>query len=147
MEIFLLTVVGQALHSVSWPLALLILCFCFPYMSNCSAGCTLFFSLLKQNPDKEVPGVFSLSSHPFADRMCAERFRKKQKLNIDQFKAYPLRACLHDTNATCLGTRSSVVMELSITETEELARKLFTRSHILSLRAKYQRLGGRYKSS
>lgn len=79
--------------------------------------------------------------------MCAERFRKKQKLNIESFKAYPLRACLHDTNATSLGTGSGVVRELSITETEELARKSFPPAHILPLGAKYQSLGGRYKSS
>lgn len=62
-------------------------------------------------------------------------------------RAYPLRACLYGTSATSSGTRSRVVMELSITEREELAHGLFTRSHILSLCAKYQRLGGGYKSS
>lgn len=46
-------------------------------------------------------------------------------------------------NASSLGTESSVVMELSITETEELAHKLFPLAHILSLGAKYQSLGGR----
>lgn len=107
----------------------------------------LFLFSLEAKPQQGGPkGLQLITASLHRLNMCRMPW-EEAKAKYRAVRAYPLRACLYGTSAISSGTGSRVVMELSITEREELAHGLFTRSHILSLCAKYQRLGGGYKSS
>lgn len=106
----------------------------------------LFLSSLKAKPQQGGPRGLRLITASLRRLNMCRMLWEEAKAKYRTARAYPLRACLHGTSATSSGTGSGVVMELSITGREELAHSLFTRSHILSLCAKYQRLGGGYKS-